>query len=149
MAKARSLCHVPDPQQQEDSHIFFAKMTCLIGAKEETTSMCCRVIGKMCTGALHESCVGHWLIYGGILLLNPYLKKCGVIKSPELIIFSTSVNNFLGMEEEQRRRHRTNRAAIQRIRMEVLRSLQSPSPPQYEDPPSYPEALKCSTIRRQ
>ena len=57
------------------SYIFFAKMTCLIGAKEETTSMCCRVIGKMCTGALHESCVGHWLIYGGIPLLNPYLKN--------------------------------------------------------------------------
>ena len=45
--------------------------------------------------------------------------------------------------EEERQRHQNNRAAIHRIRREVLRSLQSPSPPPYEDPPSYPEALKC------
>ena len=35
------------PTTTEDIRIFFAKMTCLIGAKEEMTSQCLKIIEKV------------------------------------------------------------------------------------------------------
>ena len=60
------------PTTTEDIRIFFAKMTCLIGAKEETTSRCLKITEKVSLKLASEAS------YVYILSGQKLIQKCQI-----------------------------------------------------------------------